>query len=61
MEEKNMIKTERTKVYGQMEEVAEGRKDPEAFRFVGGAVVSADQAEAENPGEGIQTAREKNY
>lgn len=55
-----MIKTARIKVYGQLEDQANGVTDIEAFVFRNGEVVPANQAES-SPGPVIHTAPEKNY
>ncbi len=59
-EEEEMIKTGEFRMYGQLEEQAEGTVDIEAFVFRNGEIVPADEAEGTaNPG--IHTAPEKNY
>lgn len=54
-----MIKTDKYKMYGQLEEQANAG-DIEAFVFRNGEVVPADQAES-STGPVIHTAPEKNY
>ncbi|MEY8428135.1 hypothetical protein AALA00_10550 [Lachnospiraceae bacterium 46-15] len=55
-----MMKTGKFRMYGQLEEQAEGTVDIEAFVFRNGEIVPADEAErTSNPG--IHTAPEKNY
>lgn len=59
-EEEKMMKTGKFRMYGQLEEQAEGTVDIEAFVFRNGEIVPADEAErTSNPG--IHTAPEKNY
>lgn len=55
-----MIKTAEYRLYGQLEEQAEGTADIEAFVFRNGEVVPADSADA-STGLVIHTAPEKNY
>lgn len=57
-----MIRTGEFRMYGQLEDQANGTADIEAFVFRNGEVVPADQAETEtSTGPVIHTAQEKNY
>ena len=59
-----MIKTERVKVYGQLEEIAEGKKDVAGFKYVNGKVVPVYEGQSDEdpvPEGGIQVAQEKVY
>ena len=55
-----MIKTATYKLYGQLEELAEGNVDIDAFVYRNGTVVPADQVD-DTSDPGIHTAPEKNY
>ena len=55
-----MIKTGTYKLYGQLEELAEGNVDIDAFVYRNGTVVPADQVD-DTSDPGIHTAPEKNY
>ncbi|HIW42522.1 MAG TPA: hypothetical protein H9743_10415 [Candidatus Mediterraneibacter vanvlietii] len=56
----DMIRTERYKNYGQLEDQASGIADVEAFVFRNGEVVPASQAQNSSTPV-INTAPEKNY
>ncbi|MCD8148313.1 MAG: hypothetical protein LUE92_01865 [Clostridiales bacterium] len=56
----DMIRTSKSKNYGQLEDQANGMADVEAFVFRNGEVVPASQAENSNTPV-INTAPEKNY
>lgn len=54
-----MIRTGTYKLYGQLEELAEGNVDIDAFVYRNGTVVPADQVD-DTSDPGIHTAPEKN-
>lgn len=57
---KHLVETEKYVVYGQLEDMANGNSDPDAFVFRNGEIVSADVAENQG-GTVVQTAPEPNY